>query len=555
MVYFISEQGIYCQAVDSTHSQLIFSPSVPAAAPTPSPDGRFLLFVASTPDKGSIRLIDSDGQKEPATLVTESDFCMQPAWHPDNQHIAWVSWEHPNMPWQESSVCLAELLFSPPKPRVSEIITLNSLLGISGGSFQPCFSPDGHYLSFVSDHQGWFNLQVLDLTSMQISSSVEEPAEHAPPSWIQGMRSHAWAANSRQIYYLRSQAGVTQLALFDVENQSVSTVTTLGQYSMLRQLSFSPVNNTAALIASSYNSPPRVVTVEFPNDASKAVVTVERRSNSELLQSDFQNEPEYLSWGSGTSACHGLYYRPEHPDFHWDGPPPVIIKIHGGPTSEYKAGYDSETLFFTSRGYAVLALNYRGSTGYGRSYRDSLKGMWGLSDVDDARSAAEHLVARELADAARVVVMGGSAGGFTVLNSLIRYPGFYRAGICRYGVADLFALARDTHKFEAYYHLYLVGDPKENEERYQERSPASHAHRIQDPLAIFQGAEDKVVPKTHSDAIAASLSSRGVPHVYRVFEGEGHGWHKAETVEEYYQNVDAFLTRFVVPDRATQRKK
>jgi len=555
IVYFVSGQEIYCQALDSTHSRLLANPGVAIAAPTPSPDGRWLLFVASTSKKDSIRLIDSEGQLEPATLVNESDFCMQPAWNPDNQHIAWVSWNHPNMPWQESSVCLSQLLLSSDKPRVGEIITLNSLLGISGGSFQPCFSPDGKYLSFVSDRQGWFNLQVLDLARMQIVAKVEEPAEHAPPAWIQGMRSHAWAADSIRIYFLRSQAGTTQLAIFDLEKQSVSIVTKLDQYSTLRQLSLSTPDNTVALIASSYNSPPRIVTVKCPRDTPKAVVTVERRSSSELIRSDFQNEPEYLSWGSGASVCYGLYYRPRNPEFQWDGPPPVIIKVHGGPTSEYRAGFDSDTLFFTTRGYAVLALNYRGSSGYGRIYRDSLQGKWGLSDVEDTRSAAGYLVNQGQADAERVVVMGGSAGGFTVLNSLIHYPGFYRAGICRYGVSDLLALARETHKCEAYYPLFLVGDPKEDKKRYRDRSPASHAHRILDPLAIFQGAEDKVVPKTHSDAIADSLSSRGVPHVYKVFEDEGHGWRRAETVEEYYQIVDTFLRRFVGPDRTTQQTK
>ncbi len=555
IVYFVSEQEIYRQPIDSTQSQLLGSPGVSVAAPTPSPDGRWLLFVASTSEKDSIRLIDSEGQMELTALVSESDFCMQPAWNPDSRRVAWVTWNHPNMPWQESSVCLAELLLSSAKQETGEIITLNSLLGISGGSFQPCFSPDGKYLSFVSDHHGWFNLQVLDLARMQIVAKVEEPAEHAPPAWIQGMRSHAWAANSTQIYYLRSQEGSTQLAIFDLEKQTVSVVAGLGQYSTLRQLSFSTVNNTAALIGSTHNSPPRIVTGECHIDTPEAVVTVERRSSSELIQSDFQNQLEYLSWGSGASACYGLYYRPRNPEFHWDGPPPLIIKVHGGPTSEYTTGFDSDTLFFTTRGYAVLALNYRGSSGYGRIYRDSLKGNWGLSDVEDVRSAADYLLAEGQADAERVVVMGGSAGGFTVLNSLIRYPGFYRAGICRYGVSDLLALARETHKFEAYYPLFLVGDPKENEKRYRDRSPALHADRIQDPLALFQGAEDKVVPKAHSDTIADSLTSRAVPHVYRVFEGEGHGWRKAETVAEYYQIVDAFLRSFVVPDRAAQQTK
>jgi dipeptidyl aminopeptidase/acylaminoacyl peptidase len=202
-----------------------------------------------------------------------------------------------------------------------------------------------------------------------------------------------------------------------------------------------------------------------------------------------------------------------------------------------------------------MALNYRGSSGYGKAYRNSLKENWGLSDVADVRSAADYLVAKGKANAERIVVMGGSAGGFTVLNSLIRYPGFFRAGICRYGVSDLFALAQETHKLEAHYHFFLVGDPQEHEGRYRDRSPALHADRIQDPVALFQGTDDKVVPRTHSDVIADSLRSRSIPHVYRVFEGEGHGWRKAETVEEYYQIVDDFLSRFVVPDQAPRRTK
>jgi dipeptidyl aminopeptidase/acylaminoacyl peptidase len=546
-VYFVNEKDIYSQQVESTQCRLIANVGVTVAAPSPSPDGRWLLFIASTPKKDSIRLIDSDGRMEPPVLVHESDFCMQPAWHPDGRRVAWVTWTHPNMPWQESSVCLAKLDLSSSSPCAIEKVDLNSELGFSGGSFQPCFSPDGKYLSFVSDHQGWFNLQVVELARMQIVASAEEPAEHAPPAWIQGMRSQAWAANSRQIYFLRSRKGNTHLALFDLEKQIVSAVPGLEGYSTARQLSFSPVDSRAALIVSSHNTPPRIVTMDCNGTVPKTGSKIERRSSSELTRAEFHTEPEHLSWGSGTTTSFGLYYRPSNPGFSWEGPPPVIIKIHGGPTSEYTAGYDSDTLFFTTRGYAVLALNYRGSSGFGRAYRDSLKENWGLSDVADVRSAADFLVAERRADAERLVVMGGSAGGFTVLNSLIRYPGFFLAGICRYGVSDLFALARETHKLEAHYHLFLVGDPEEHADRYRDRSPALHADRIQDPVALFQGTDDKVVPRTHSDAIANSLKSRTVPHVYRVFEGEGHGWRKAETVAEYYQLVDDFLRSFVVP--------
>jgi dipeptidyl aminopeptidase/acylaminoacyl peptidase len=226
-------------------------------------------------------------------------------------------------------------------------------------------------------------------------------------------------------------------------------------------------------------------------------------------------------------------------------PPPTIIKIHGGPTSHYSADYHGDTQFFTSRGFAVLELNYRGSSGYGRDYMESLRGQWGVLDVEDTRSAAQNLISEGLADPKRLVLMGGSAGGFTLLLSLIAHPGFFRAAVCRYGVSNLFTLATDTHKFERHYLDSLVGTLPKDEERFRKRSPVFSASNIQDPLAIFQGEMDKVVPKSQSDEIVASLSRRGVPHLYQVYPGEGHGWRKSETIQDYYTQVEDFLGRYV----------
>jgi dipeptidyl aminopeptidase/acylaminoacyl peptidase len=239
---------------------------------------------------------------------------------------------------------------------------------------------------------------------------------------------------------------------------------------------------------------------------------------------------------------HGLLYLP--PGVGQPGEtalPPAVVRIHGGPTSQAVASYNQAAQFFATRGYAVLDVNYRGSTGYGRAYMEALRGRWGICDVEDAVSGARHLAAAGLADSGRIVIMGGSAGGYTVLEALCRAPGLFRSGICRYGVARLFALAADTHKFEERYLDSLVGPLPAAAALYRERSPLFHADLLQDPIAVFQGEIDQVVPRAQSDSIVESLRRRGVPHEYHIYAGEGHGWRKSETIEAFYAAVERFL--------------
>jgi len=222
------------------------------------------------------------------------------------------------------------------------------------------------------------------------------------------------------------------------------------------------------------------------------------------------------------------------------------VLIHGGPTSSVSIGYDLEAAFFTSRGYGYLQVNYRGSTGYGRDYREALRGNWGNLDVIDAAGGAQALSDQKLADPERLVIKGGSAGGYTVLNTLIRFPGLYKAGICSYGVTNLFTLAMDTHKFEERYTDSLVGPLPEAAEKYREWSPVFHAEKIQDPVAIFQGEEDKVVPPSQSEEIVKALKANGVPHEYHLYPGEGHGFRKSETRQKYYEAIERFLMQYVI---------
>ena len=544
-VYFVAEGRLYQQAMAGDEAKPITPAWGQCAAPTVSPNGKYLLYVHSADRSDVLALVDTQGENWPVKLHQGHDFYMQPCWHPQGNRIAWVAWEHPNMPWVSSALYLGELASEQGMPVLtSQKIVAGELAGDTA-IFQPAFSPDGRHLSYASNESGWFNVYLLDLNSGQKELLVEEEAEYGAPAWIQGLRTHAWTADSKALYLLRSKDGFTFLVRFNLETRKLQAI--IGhtqQYSSLSQIALSPTRERIALIASSSTVPSRIISV-----SPRGKVQTHQHSSSKNLSESFLSHPQSLSWSVDTDSpvtcCYGLYYAASHPKFETSGPPPTIIKIHGGPTSQYAADYHADTQFFVSRGLAVLELNYRGSWGYGKAYVNALKGTWGILDVEDTRAAAEYLVSQDLADRKQLVLMGGSAGGYTVLMSLIAYPGVFRAGICRYAVANLFTLAADTHKFEEHYLDSLVGTLPEEAERYRKRSPVFSAHEIRDPLAIFQGEEDQVVPRDQSDEIVKSLARRGVPHLYRTYEGEGHGWRKSETIQDYYESLEQFLSEHV----------
>jgi dipeptidyl aminopeptidase/acylaminoacyl peptidase len=279
-------------------------------------------------------------------------------------------------------------------------------------------------------------------------------------------------------------------------------------------------------------------------DAPPAVY---RRATGETLAAADISTPEPVQWAAGDgTTVHGLYYAPTSSRYTSAGLPPAIISIHGGPTGQSTASYNARAQFFTSRGYALLEVNYRGSTGYGKPYMAALRRQWGVLDVEDAVGGAQHLVDAGLADPDRLVIMGGSAGGYTVLKCLVDYPRFFRAALCLYGVSNMFTLAADTHKLEERYLDSMLGPLPEAGAIYHERSPVFSADRIVDPIAVVQGEIDQVVPKAQAETIVESLRRRGVPHEYHLYEGEGHGWRKTETIEVFYKTVERFLKQYVI---------
>ncbi len=502
----------------------------------------------------------------PRKLAYGTDFVMQPAWNHDGSLLAFVAWNHPQMPRDGTQLRLARLERDHAGVPYAE--SVETLVGDEHTAiFQPAFSPDGRYLAYVSDATGWTQLYLYDVQAGTHAQITDAAAEHSIPAWVQGMRTYGWTHDSRALYAQRLERGFSSLWRIDVRSRRAEQVSVLDAYTDLQQIAVSPAREEIAVMASSSSIPPRVISLsaeqdDLPTtlapdpDAPPSIsvivdaapeIRIRARSSGENIPAAEHAEAQAIEWtGHDGETVHGLYYPPTSARYEDPSLPPLIVYPHSGPTSQARAGYDSTAQFFATRGYAVLDVNYRGSTGYGKAYMDKLRGAWGYYDVEDSASGAAALAERGLADPRRFVIMGSSAGGYTVLQSLVSKPGFYRAGICAYGVTNQFAMALDTHKFEARYNDILFGALPDAADLYRERSPLFHADKIVDPVLLFQGEDDQVVPKSQSDSIVAALRRRGVPHEYYVYPGEGHGFRKPETVEDYYRRILNFLQQFVV---------
>jgi dipeptidyl aminopeptidase/acylaminoacyl peptidase len=506
-----------------------------SASPALSPDGKWVIYVHSYEDEDSLVLADSAGREWPQRLVKGADFYMQPVWSPRGDRIAWVDWNFPDMPWDGTVLRCARINLDP--PALSEVTVLAGAADVP--VFQPAFSPDGLQLAFIEERDEWDDLVVMDLESGKRRTLVTD-AVLAEPAWTQGIRTFGWSGDGRKIFYIQREKGFGTLHAADVETGRANPLPST-PYTDQAQIAVSPSGNTLAYIASSCVIPMRIVVQQ------EKKISIQAHSCSERVGEEEHAIPEPFSWKADDGAeVYGLFFPAHNPRYLAKGPPPAVILVHGGPTSQVPAAYSSDTVFFTSRGYACLAVNYRGSTGFGRSYRNALRGRWGELDVMDVVAGTRALVERRLADPARLVIKGGSAGGYTVLNCLVRHPGFFRAGICLYGVTNLFTIDSGTDKFERHYVDSMVGKLPEDQEKFRAWSPVFHADRIRDPLAVFQGEEDTVVPPSQAEEIVKVLQRSGVPHLYRLFPGEGHGWRKAETIVSYYTEVEEFLSRYVL---------
>jgi dipeptidyl aminopeptidase/acylaminoacyl peptidase len=539
-VFFVHHGRLHRVALSGGVPRAITPAFGGAASPSVSPDGRWVVFVHSYEHQDVLAIVDSDGGHWPQKLASGSDFVMQPAWHPGGEWLAYVAWNHPQMPWNGTQLRLIRLSNQGVLPQAENEVLITGDENTS--IFQPEFSPDGRYLSYVSDADGWWHLYLYDLQTDTHRQITFGQAEDGLPAWGQGMRTYGWSADSHSIYYLRTQLAVGSVWSYSLRNNHSHQIDALAQYSAFDRISVAPDGDRLALLASSSLNAPRILSWQ-PQHGIRVI----RRATSENLTTAHCSPAQPIAWnGHDGEPVYGLYYAPQHPTFEASGIPPLIVLVHGGPTGQRQAAYDEEVLYFTTRGFAVLHVNHRGSTGYGKAYVNKHQGNWGVYDVQDSITGAQYLIDQGLADPAKTVIMGGSAGGYTVLQALVDAPGFFKAGICLYGISNQFMLAMDTHKFEERYNDWLLGALPEAAEKYRDRSPLFHADRIRDALILFQGTEDTVVPRNQADAIVAVLRRHGVPYEYHVYEGEGHGFRKPETRIDFYARVIHFLKQYVI---------
>ena len=448
-------------------------------------------------------------------LVSGNDFYSSPRLSPDGTRLAWMTWNHPNMPWDGAELWVGEINADGSLSHTERVAG-----DVDESIFQPEWSPDGT-LYFASDRTNWWNLYRYQAGTVDPLCEME--AEFGRPQWIFGMSTYKFVSANR-IICTYTQDGIWHLASLDTDTGRLNQIET--PYTSIANLQAIP----GGVLFNASSSTESASIIHF--DLTTRQFEVVCRSSEIEIDSGYFSIPQAIEFPTEADlTAHAFYYPPRNRDYTppADDLPPLLVISHGGPTSATSTALDLEIQYWTSRGIAVLDVNYGGSSGYGRAYRQRLNGRWGLVDVDDCVNGARYLVEQGYADGNRLAIRGGSAGGYTTLSALT-FRDVFKAGASYYGISDLEAMTRDTHKFESRYLDSLIGPYPEEQGRYRERSPIHFTDRLSCPLILFQGLEDEVVPPNQAEMMVDALGAKGLPVAYVPFEGEQHGFRRSENI-------------------------
>ena len=507
-----------------------------------TPDGRLWIGVRERHDQGErsrdvvneLVAIPTDGTEKPRIIAGGRDFYSNPRISPDGKRLSFLAWNLPWMPWDGCELFAAELTPEGTLENVTQVAGRDGEESI----WQPEWSPDGD-LVFASDRSGWWNLERVRGGERSVLHAAE--AEFGYPAWVFGTRSFAFLDDGR-MFVTYDRGGRTYFSLLDPESGTLQDLDLA--YDALSSYSVAAEGSIVVFVAGSATTPSEIVR----HDVSSGSTETLRRSAQVPVDASYFSVPRAIEFPTENElSAHALFYPPVSP-VHTGlagERPPLIVMSHGGPTSGATPLFSLDTQFWTSRGFAVVDVNYGGSTGYGRRYRERLNGQWGVVDLQDCVNAARFLVAEGEADPDRLLITGGSAGGYTTICALT-FTDEFAAGSSYFGIADLEQFGGgDTHKFELEYEHTLVGPYPEAVELYRARSPIHFVDEIRTPMLVLQGADDKVVPPSQAELIVDALRERGIPHAYLLFEGEGHGFRKAETIVTSLQAELSFYAQIL----------
>ncbi len=514
-----------------------------------------------TNDLVAVRVV-ADGAEpaRPVVLVAGADFVSHPRPSPDATAMAWLQWDHPRMPWDGTELWAAALDFGPDGPVLAQPRRVAG--GPDESIAQPEWAPTGH-LHLVSDRShhdgdddhaddGWWSLYRCAEPGLPTAGPdgaaalepvlVVDRTELAQPQWVFGQSWYAWAPDETLVACGRCD-GRDRLLV-----GAPAPVTVLDRYTAVDGLTATTWG--VAAVAAGFDAEPSVIELVDVAGALVAgqdpTVVVHRTPRALGIDPSWWSTPQHVEVSGPGGVVRALVYPPTNPEVVVEAQaslPPLLVLIHGGPTSAARPMLALATQYWTSRGFCVADVNYRGSTGYGRRYRRALDGAWGVADVEDVCAVAADLATRRIVDAGRMAIRGGSAGGFTVLGALLSPDGAFGVAACLYAVTDLAGLVADTHKFEAHYTDTLVGPWPEAADVYRQRSPVHHLDHLGTPVIVFQGLDDAVVPPSQAEALVAALDEAQVPHAYVAFAGEQHGFRQAATIERVLRDELYFYRR------------
>lgn len=519
-VYFVNyqDQDIYKITKEKVVSRITQEPSLRFADFTITEDA---LYAVAEKHHGNLvenMLVRVSLNTSHIEVITRGyDFYAAPRISPDNHTLAWFCWNHPNMPWDGSELWMAKLS--------SEGI-LSCPKCIAGGPEEAITAPlwsDDNILHFISDRTGFWNLY------RYVNDSIEAlyPCEldFGAPHWIFGSERYCFLENGK-IAAIGTNKGVDNLYILDVEKHTLERIE--APFTSISDL-YCLSETNLLFIAASPSTPTALVAFDLKTKKNSTL----KYSQNKTIEEGFRSLPEEIAFKTENGlTSYGFYYPPTNKNYQSNKgeKPPLIMRCHSGPTSHVSPKFGLDILYFTSRGFAFFEINYGGSTGYGRDYRNRLRNSWGIVDVQDCVYAAHELCRRDLVDKNRLIIKGGSAGGYTALSALT-FKNTFQAGACYYGVSDLEALVKETHKFELHYLDRLVGPYPKEKDTYIKRSPIHFVDKLSCPIIFFQGANDKVVSPSQSEVMYLALSKKKIPTTYILFENESHGFRIGSTIK------------------------